>query len=1136
MKPSLFLMLGGAGLLCACAFFPVREKSGAPRNSDSGLPARSGNAGRLGADSLTFFPLPPSFRAASGAELRFRESGEGAEEGWKGIRRKTALFPAPVLEARAGVSAAAEKPTVRVYETEALLLGAGSSGLSAAPWADAVGVLFGLVPEKKRADCGNFLSFTAPPPSWPGSARQQSDRKTGKTARSNVRDTVARAGLLHAGAAGLTFFLFEGRAGGKTASSPPSCLERYSGLSLALDPHGEIPEAPKDPARRTSQRDFAAALHNARGLLAVADSAFDPALASFEEALRLRADREDFLVNASAVYRIRGDHAGGIALLNKYPDLLKQSAELCGILGAMHEDLGRFAEARSWALRALDKDPANEEWLINLSDALWGLGERAFSKNVLLRQGGDTLSFRLGVYLASTHLGLEEYDAALTLLEDLHRKNRPSALSVEYQLRALLGLKRYAEMIAYLETPGPDSLRSTPIHFLRGMAEFQLKLYREASRSLALALKGDPNHREAGQLATRLAALLGYRSNLILREHLAPLPVPQGLERAASLWRRAQASPRLRQSPFILLEQHVVFSFSPGRKWRKTRLQTFGITDGSKLGGFSELNFDLNPGYSRFFVNSCRYFDEKLRPVDQGRLGDYYITRNHNTTLHPENLLVHIAIRPRSTLRFLQVITTEEANEPAGEVPYLRYDRRHPYPVIQDRFEVPAPLPAMRVQTFGAARADTTRRGLTLTIDEETPAFEAAFSAAAEEFGSGFTLSSESTWDEVGREYLGQLARAGRHLDSIPFEARDKALRLSWNLGPRETAQRLFAHVRDSLRYDNYEFGLHALLPEPADKVLGAGYGDCKGHAFLLAQMLRSRGLRAGLFLVSLDHPGDISQPTLHQFNHMIVHVPKGPQGEALFLDPTEKFQPFRPSPLALEGKVGLVIEPGGSQVAAIPEADLPEEHRADIHHRVKVEGRESAAGVDSVRLTGKLAAEFRSRMRGWNETAKRENLLSWLAEGYGNLAEGHLAILNEERIDSPLVIVLRYRQRFLLEEGRREFYHHPRLELGFLRFPKAAGRKNPVAFPHEVLVRAEWVYELPGGFRWISPTLDRELSESHLHWRLVVEQDAPETLRLRQSWRLDPFAASPEDYAAIERGWTDLLRQAGLRLSTERS
>jgi hypothetical protein len=341
----------------------------------------------------------------------------------------------------------------------------------------------------------------------------------------------------------------------------------------------------------------------------------------------------------------------------------------------------------------------------------------------------------------------------------------------------------------------------------------------------------------------------------------------------------------------------------------------------------------------------------------------------------------------------------------------------------------------------------------------------------------------------------------------------------------------MFRFARDSIRYNNYEFSLHALVPERCESVLTNGYSDCKGHSLLLMQLLRARGLEAHLCLVSLNHTGDLDQPSLHQFNHMIVHVPAQKGQPQYFLDATEKSYAFRRAPLALEGKNVLIVDGGNSRMATIPELDSAGEHKVQVFHNLKVEPSQIAVGSDSLVLTGKVASEFRAHMRGWNPNTKYENLLSWLAQSYPAFADERFRVINEDDPDLPLVMSFRYRAKFPYFNALKEFEHFPKLELSFLRFPRAAARKAPVYFPHEIQINSQWSYSIPQGYGWKSLNLDRELSEHYLHWLLSINQSSPENIGIRQSWRIDPFVATPEEYGKIQSDWEPILARSGLRL-----
>jgi hypothetical protein len=295
--------------------------------------------------------------------------------------------------------------------------------------------------------------------------------------------------------------------------------------------------------------------------------------------------------------------------------------------------------------------------------------------------------------------------------------------------------------------------------------------------------------------------------------------------------------------------------------------------------------------------------------------------------------------------------------------------------------------------------------------------------------------------------------------------------------------------------------------------------------------LLRARSLEAHLCLASLNHAGDLDQPTLHQFNHMIVHVPAQKGQPQYFLDPTEKYHPFRRSPLALEGKNVLIVDEDNSRMATIPELDSASEHRVQVFHTLRVESSQIATGLDSLVLTGKVASEFRSHLHAWNPATKYENLLSWLAQSYTSFTDERFRILNEDEPDAPLIMVFKYRSKFPFRAKLQAFDHYPKLELSFLRFPRASSRRSPIYFPHEIQINSQWVYEIPPGYGWKSLTLDRELSEHYLYWLLSISQRAPESILIKQNWRIDPFVATPEEYAKIQSEWDPILARSGLKL-----
>ena len=937
-------------------------------------------------------------------------------------------------------------------------------------------------------------------------------------------DTLTHWGLLLRNDSSLLFANLESK-----TPLPAEDLGRLP--DLRLDIATARPGAAPDSCRLS----FRAAIENTLGLKAVEDSNWALGLKHFQAALELDSANPSYLVNCAAMYQVSRENLEGIAFLSRHPRLLAASSELAGTLGALYEDLGRYQDAKEWAMKALDRDPGNVEWLINFSDALWGLGERVHSKSVLLKMYSEKRSFRLSVYLAQTYLGLEEYENARQVLVQAHADSAPTDKSVEYYLRALAGLKDYEGALAYARELGAAFPRASNIYLLKGNCEFNLKLYRQAGQSAKTALELDPANRDAQQLATQVAALVGNRSNLILRTPIAPLKTKAGVAAARELLQKPDNRELAAQYPLTLAMQDVVYSWSPKTRWKKTRHQIFHIRDARKLIRLSELTYELNPGYSRFFVNTFRLYDANLKRIEDEKVSDFYVTKSHNTTLHPENLLVHLPIKARPGVQWLESITTEEAQLPSGEFPYLRYDHAFPFPVLRCDFEILHPPKHLLLSAYGEARVDSLPDRILVRMDEPTPAFEENYRPSNDEIGTGFSATPFATWREVGHKYQRLLEKEGLVLDSVPLPVRERATEIAERNRGMSGVKALFRFVRDSVRYNNYEFSLHALVPDRCETVLTNGYSDCKGHALLLMELLQARGFEAHLCLVSLNHAGDLDQPSLHQFNHMIVQVPAQAGMPQYFLDPTEKSYAFRRSPLALEGKNVLIIDGENSRMATVPELDSAGEHGVQVFHYLKADPNQTASGSDSMILTGKVASEFRAHMREWNPDTKYENLLSWLAQSYPAFADERFRVLNEGDPDLPLIMVFRYRAKFPFRNATQEFEHFPKLELSFLRFPRATARKAPIYFPHEIQINSQWVYDMPPGYGWKSLNLDREITEHYLHWLLSINQTAPESIGIKQSWRIDPFVAAPEEYAKIKEEWEPILARSGLRLQVSK-
>ncbi len=104
-----------------------------------------------------------------------------------------------------------------------------------------------------------------------------------------------------------------------------------------------------------------------------------------------------------------------------------------------------------------------------------------------------------------------------------------------------------------------------------------------------------------------------------------------------------------------------------------------------------------------------------------------------------------------------------------------------------------------------------------------------------------------------------------------------------------ERVKKIFLWVQDNIRYIAFENGIAGFKPESAQEVMRKKYGDCKGMANLVTELLKSLGIDARRCWIGTRHiVYDYSTPSLSVDNHMIAAWMN--KGKPVFLDATEKY------------------------------------------------------------------------------------------------------------------------------------------------------------------------------------------------------------------------------------------------------
>jgi hypothetical protein len=143
-----------------------------------------------------------------------------------------------------------------------------------------------------------------------------------------------------------------------------------------------------------------------------------------------------------------------------------------------------------------------------------------------------------------------------------------------------------------------------------------------------------------------------------------------------------------------------------------------------------------------------------------------------------------------------------------------------------------------------------------------------------------------------------------------------------------EKIESVFYWVQDNIRYVAFEDGIAGFKPDACQNVFNNRFGDCKGMANLLKNMLTSLGYDARLTWIGTKHLNyDYSIPSIMVDNHMICTVILN--GKKYYLDGTESFIGIDDYADRIQGRQVMVQNGANYFIDTIP--DLPTERNLHL-------------------------------------------------------------------------------------------------------------------------------------------------------------------------------------------------------------
>lgn len=829
------------------------------------------------------------------------------------------------------------------------------------------------------------------------------------------------------------------------------------GLKASPVPAGGLPQQDR-------QRAFNARVVNQVGLLRLAEDQPLIALSYFEKANRMDPSEPLYLINCGFVYQSRSLFGPGIDHFLSQSGLVAKSGKLLAILGELYESLHDYNRALQYYEMAHPFSPNDPELIINLSDAYWGIGQRTKSLEVVQGLYRTQPSSRLGIYVAKTLMGLDQYAEAVEFLYGVKAHfpmNRELGLAM---MDALTFLQRHQEALAIGEELLLKIKEDSEVWTACGRTQFHLKQFRAAEASLQKALALKPDNEEAKSFLSATKAFLGKADIRALQAPITPVQTrPRSLKEM--IWPGLSDSARAQKFPAVVHMQEQTLQTGKTAPWIRSEQMLVEILDLRGTGLFQEFTFTFLAGFDRIYINALEVYDSHWKLRTKWNVNQAYITYLRENGSTKDAQMAHLPIPNLQVGDFIYLQVSRTSIENTGTVPFTHHVSSRDIPVGKDVFRLLADTSLIATEEYGPIVRKPVQGGLEWSIEEPVVIRKEVFMPVYRDFGAGVFVSGKESWERVGKDYQSMIQH--QFVSSIPVREKAFEIRGSRSLD-METIFRAADWVRQNIRYREVAFGGHSLIPSPALVTMNERQGDCKDQSLLLKELLGAMGVPSKLALIHLEEPGSEALPTIQQFNHMVLHIPASKNWPELWIDPTDKAAERRPIPLDLEGKVSLIVDGDSSRITVTPVLEKDQEHKAMLEHRVFIGEDGKAEFRDSLTLYGKFASGIRAQLLSRDPKERERYLADWLVQTIPDVQFTSLKVDNLNAFNKPLILIQSFSSANYFGKSPEKIQGaYPNLwERSFMRLPKVGKRHHPLRLPHETSFQWKLVVFAPEGYQ----------------------------------------------------------------------
>ena len=299
-----------------------------------------------------------------------------------------------------------------------------------------------------------------------------------------------------------------------------------------------------------------------------------------------------------------------------------------------------------------------------------------------------------------------------------------------------------------------------------------------------------------------------------------------------------------------------------------------------------------------------------------------------------------------------------------------------------------------------------------------------------------------------------------------------------------EKIEAIYYWVQDNIRYIAFEEGIAGFKPEEAHKVYEKKYGDCKGMANLLKEMLKLTNIDARLTWIgtnSLMH--DFPLPALCVNNHMICAVKLN--DKYIFLDGTEKKCALNEYAERIQGRQAMIENNDSYIIEKVPVTEFQQ----DLVEKVmtmKIDG-EKIIGSGTNNYKGESKRDFFYKFF-YSESDKIDAVVKEYAGENSNFKILNVRYNELKRTDD---VKLNYDFSFqnAMSTFNNETYVSLDFNKPFTNLKVAKDRLNDLYFAKKINEIYKIEFNIPDGYKLQTLPANLIIKEEDFEFKLTYEQ-----------------------------------------------